>query len=152
MAADAEDGREEVGVAAAAVAVEGFPLARVADGGAVEEGAVAGADAGAWFRAVVARGVLLAGAEGGFEVLADEGWRAAGAGLDVALLLGVGRQIAGGGIVWRGCDGGLVWGEDEGGALRDDFGEACGALPAAGEGADAVDATDVGEGRETVGY
>jgi hypothetical protein len=111
----------------------------------VEERAVAGARAR--FGAIGAGRVLLAGAEGGFEVLADE--RGRGARLDVALLLGIGGYIAG---VWRGCDWGLVWGEDEGGALGDDFGETGGALPAAGEGADAVDATDVGYGREAVGY
>lgn len=97
--------------------------------------------------ALGARGeVLLAGGvEGGLEVLAQQGGRAR---LDVALLgTGVGRDVACG----AGGERGLVRGKDEGGPLRDDLGEAGGALPAAGEGADAVDAAKVGQGGEAVG-
>lgn len=45
----------------------------------------------------------------------------------------------------------LLRGEDEGGPVGEDLGEVGGAVPAAGEGADAVWAAEVGEGGEAVG-
>ena len=45
----------------------------------------------------------------------------------------------------------MVWGEDEGGAVREDFGEVSSAVPAASEGADAIVATEVGEGGDALG-
>ena len=137
MAADAEGlGR---------VAVERLVLARVVVRVAVVRRVPLGGGRGLG-AALWVRGVLAGGAEGGFEVLAQQGGRARG-GLRVAVLAGVGGDVAG--YSWR--EGRLVGGEDERGPLRDDLGEAGGALPAAGEGADAVDAANVGEGGEAVG-
>ena len=132
MAADAESPGQ--------VAVERLALVRlVARVGVVVRRVAVGGGRG--LGVLWMRGVLAGGAEGGFEVLAQQGGRARG-GLRVAVLAGVGGVVAGGSRGERG----LVRGEDERGPLRDDLGEAGGALPAAGEGADAVDAANVGEG------
>lgn len=70
-----------------------------------------------------------------FEVLAQEGGFRVRAGF---------YAVAGVIEVLFSGDGLLVGGKDEGRSLRNDFGEAGGASPTAGEGADAVDAAKVG--------
>ena len=91
--------------------------------------------------------VVTRGAGRRFKVLSQQRWpgrRLAGLEIAPAILNGSG---AGG----RYCYWGLIGRKDEGRTLGDNFAEAGGALPTPREGADTVDAANIGHGGKTVG-